>query len=162
MQRGWRLAYSSSAHNSTHCPETVGEFLRQRRRWVLSELSNTADIFLSISVLVRNNSSFSAMFLISLLSTFLWVILSPATTVVFMCAGFDVLYSVPMTWTLPLALAIFLGYCLVSGLAQHDKQKIVSILMISLLAATVFILSIGFILYIVNCISTGKFISQDG
>ncbi|KAK0068759.1 chitin synthase chs-2-like isoform X2 [Biomphalaria pfeifferi] len=154
MQRGWRLAYSSSAHNSTHCPETVGEFLRQRRRWVLSELSNTADIFLSIAVLVRNNSSFSAMFLISLLSTFLWVILSPATTVVFMCAGFDVLYSVPMTWTLPVALAIFLGYCLVSCLAQHDKQKIVSILMISLLAATVFILSTGFILYIVNCIST--------
>ena len=45
MQKGWKLEYADNCHNSTHCPETCGEFLRQRRRWVLSELSNMMLIF---------------------------------------------------------------------------------------------------------------------
>ncbi|CAL1537716.1 unnamed protein product [Lymnaea stagnalis] len=152
MQRGWRLGYSCPAQNSTHCPETVGEFLRQRRRWVLSELSNMAAIFQSVPELVRNNSSFSAMFLLSLLTTFLWVILSPATTIVFLCAGLDLLFNMPLTLTLPVAVGVFLLYCLVCCVASQGKQKMISIALTSVMAVTVLSLSVGFILYVVNAI----------
>ncbi|XP_059169286.1 uncharacterized protein LOC131951039 [Physella acuta] len=154
MQAGWRLAYSSQAHNSTHCPETVGEFLRQRRRWVLSELSNMAAIFVTLRKLVRNNASFSGMFLISLLTTFLWVVLSPATTLVFMCAGLEVLFSVTMAITLPVALAGFFCYCIVCCVANQHKQKLVSIATTSVVAAIVVSLGVGFVFYVINAVQT--------
>ncbi|GFR93579.1 chitin synthase [Elysia marginata] len=44
MRQGWRLAYSCSAKNSTHCPETVGEFLRR----VALLRSNSNRAFLNI------------------------------------------------------------------------------------------------------------------
>ncbi|KAH9515098.1 Chitin synthase, class 2 [Bulinus truncatus] len=54
----------------------------------------------------------------------------------------------PMTFTLPLTLTLFLGYCLICYVANQSRQKIVSIAMICVLAATVLSLSAGFSIYI--------------
>ncbi len=156
MQRGWRLAYSAHAHNSTHCPETVGEFLRQRRRWVLSELSNMAAIFLSLPTLVRNNASFSGVFLVSLVTTLLWVVLSPSTTLVFLCAGLHLLYTLPMMTSLPAAAALLVGYSVVCCVCNPRKQKMASVALTFLLAAIVVTLGVGFIAYVVKTINFGK------
>ncbi|CAC5388361.1 CHS1 [Mytilus coruscus] len=35
MLKGWKLIYSSTARNTTFCPEYLTEFMKQRRRWIL-------------------------------------------------------------------------------------------------------------------------------
>ncbi|CAI9728096.1 Hypothetical predicted protein [Octopus vulgaris] len=40
MVKGWYMRYSSFARNNTYCPDTFEEFLKQRRRWVLSDIAN--------------------------------------------------------------------------------------------------------------------------
>ncbi|RUS68673.1 hypothetical protein EGW08_023565, partial [Elysia chlorotica] len=155
MRQGWRLAYSCSARNSTHCPETVGEFLRQRRRWVLSELFNMADIFLSVRRLVRENSSFSVAFLLSLFTTLLWVIVSPATTLLCVCAGMSVLCSVPLCASLPTAAAIFAGYCAVCWFGSQRMQKMASLGLTLIMAVAVVTLSVFFLIYITRKIHDG-------
>ena len=42
VQKGWRLAYSAAAEDSTYCPDTFDEFYKQRRRWMPSSLANQA------------------------------------------------------------------------------------------------------------------------
>lgn len=157
MQNGWRLAYSSHAHNSTYCPGTVGEFLRQRRRWVLSELSNMTAIFMSIQNLMQNNSSFSGMFLISLFTTFLWVILAPSTTLVFMSAGMEVLFSVPLATTMPVAVSLFIAYYVICCFASQRQQKFVSLVITFSMALIVAALGVGFIMYVVQAIQSGEY-----
>lgn len=41
MKSGWTLRYSCHGYNTTFCPEDTEEFMKQRRRWLLSDFANT-------------------------------------------------------------------------------------------------------------------------
>jgi chitin synthase len=45
MLRGWKLRYSTHAVNKTYCPDSIEEFIKQRRRWILSDLANSFLVF---------------------------------------------------------------------------------------------------------------------
>ena len=42
MKAGWSLKYSFHGKNTTFCPEETEEFMKQRRRWLLSDFTNAA------------------------------------------------------------------------------------------------------------------------
>lgn len=42
MKAGWTLRYSYHGKNTTFCPEETEEFMKQRRRWLLSDFANAA------------------------------------------------------------------------------------------------------------------------
>lgn len=42
MKAGWSLRYSYHGNNTTFCPEETEEFMKQRRRWLLSDFANAA------------------------------------------------------------------------------------------------------------------------
>ncbi len=82
MMRGWKLKYSAFCDNTTFCPDTFQEFMKQRRRWVLSEFANTLVVFRNVFTLARRNDSFSLLFILYLLQMFVISLLSPATAMV--------------------------------------------------------------------------------
>ncbi|XP_076437985.1 uncharacterized protein LOC143277129 [Babylonia areolata] len=82
MMWGWKLRYSTYAVNSTYCPDSLTEFIKQRRRWILSDLANSFLVFRSLLRLMRSNGCFSFMYAIYLVQLFGIVVFSPGTTVV--------------------------------------------------------------------------------
>ena len=82
MMRGWKLEYSAFCDNTTFCPDTFREFMKQRRRWVLSEFANTLVVFRNVFTLARRNDSFSLPFILYLLQMFIISLLGPASTMV--------------------------------------------------------------------------------
>ena len=49
MLKGWHLRYNSYGRNSTYCPEETEEFMKQRRRWLLSDFANAIVVARNIS-----------------------------------------------------------------------------------------------------------------
>ena len=90
MLRGWKLRYSTNAVNSTYCPDNVGEFIKQRRRWILSDFANSFLVFRNLPRLMRSNGCFSFMFALYLVQLFIIVIFSPGTTVVMLTVSVKV------------------------------------------------------------------------
>lgn len=150
MQQGWKLEYADSCHNSTHCPETCGEFLRQRRRWVLSELSNMLLIFQGLGNLIKGNATFSAVFILSLLHMFVWVLLSPSTTLVVTCVGFHILFHAPMIYSAPVAYCILMAYFVVCVTQSRHTQRVVTQVIIVLMVGVMVAVSAGFVEYVVD------------
>ncbi len=82
MMRGWKLEYSAFCDNTTFCPDTFREFMKQRRRWVLSDIANMLLVFKNVFRLAQRNDSFSIAYILYLAQMFIIVLLSPASTVV--------------------------------------------------------------------------------
>ena len=91
----------------------------------------------------------------SLFTTLLWVIVSPATTLVCVCAGMAVLCSVPLAASLPIATAIFAGYCIVCWFGSQRKQKVASLGLTLVMATAVLTLSISFLIFVAKKIQEG-------
>ncbi|KAK7088556.1 hypothetical protein V1264_022464 [Littorina saxatilis] len=153
MQKGWKLEYADNCHNSTHCPETCGEFLRQRRRWVLSELSNMVLIFKGLGGLVKGNSTFSALFVLSLLHMFIWVLLSPSTTLVVTCAAFHILFHLPMLYSAPVAYCVLLGFFVVCVAQPRHTQRMMTQAIVAVMVGVMVAISAGFVDYVVQTLT---------
>ncbi|XP_071110841.1 uncharacterized protein [Haliotis cracherodii] len=149
MMQGWKLEYIDNCRNSTHCPESFTEFLRQRRRWVLSELSNMVLIFQSLSELVRRNSAFSAIFILSLLQMFLWVLLSPSTTLIVLCVACEIIFGLPLIWSAPFAFLFIISYTVVCCTCSKRAQNIMTLTFLLSVATFMIAISAGFIAYMV-------------
>ncbi|XP_036362447.1 uncharacterized protein LOC118765089 [Octopus sinensis] len=107
MVKGWYMRYSSFARNNTYCPDTFEEFLKQRRRWVLSDIANAVLVVRNLVSLIRHNACFSACYVIYMLNMFLNNIITPGTAVVMITAGLDLVFEVPYLYTtIPLAVTV--------------------------------------------------------
>ena len=95
MLNGWKLEYTAFCDNTTYCPDGFTEFVKQRRRWVLSDLANMLLVFRSIIKLAQKNDSFSIAYILYMLQMFIIVLLSPASTVVILAGGLDIVYGIP-------------------------------------------------------------------
>ena len=63
VQKGWRLAYSAAAEDSTFCPDMFDEFYKQRRRWMPSSLANQALLVSEWKVTVLANEHVGSLFM---------------------------------------------------------------------------------------------------
>ena len=77
MLHGWKLEYTAFCDNTTYCPDVLHEFMKQRRRWVLSDIANTLLVFRNILRLSQRNDRFSLAYILYMLQMFSIVLLSP-------------------------------------------------------------------------------------
>lgn len=87
VQEGWRLDYTATAFDYTHCPTGFKEFFNQRRRWIMSTLANIISLLKNWKKATRNNNSISTLFIgyqgLMLFST----VISPATVLLVIIGG---------------------------------------------------------------------------
>lgn len=93
MLHGWKLEYTAFCSNTTFCPISLQEFLTQRRRWVLSDVANMLLVMKYIWILARKNESFSLTYILYLVQMFTIVLLSPASTMVIIAGGLDIIFG---------------------------------------------------------------------
>ncbi|KAK7496323.1 hypothetical protein BaRGS_00012488, partial [Batillaria attramentaria] len=122
MMKGWKLRYSTYAVNSTYCPDTVGEFIKQRRRWILSDFANSFLVFRNLPRLMRSNGCFSFMYAVYLVQLFIIVVFSPGTTVVMLTVGVELLTGAPYHITTPVMSMVFVLYGLMCCLLSPEVQ----------------------------------------
>ncbi|XP_050418787.1 chitin synthase chs-1 isoform X1 [Patella vulgata] len=110
MLRGWKLRYSTFGVNSTYCPDTIEEFIKQRRRWILSDFANSLMVFRNMPQLIRSNGCFSLIYVLYLLQLFFIVFLSPGSTVVMLTVGLEMLINAPFIILTPIIVVLFIAY----------------------------------------------------
>jgi hypothetical protein len=64
--------------------------MKQRRRWVLSDMSNMLLVFKNIFKLAQKNDSFSIAYILYMIQMFIIVLLSPASTIVILAGALTV------------------------------------------------------------------------
>lgn len=138
MINGWKLRYSSFAHNTTYCPDTFDEFLKQRRRWVLSDVANALLVVQNIKRLIRNNECFTFVYVAYLLNMFLNNIITPGSAIVMITAGMDLVFNVPYIYTtVPLAFVVLL-YSIFCTRASVRAQTLFTIGLTAVMGCTFF------------------------
>ncbi|CAI9728459.1 Hypothetical predicted protein [Octopus vulgaris] len=149
MLKGWKLEYSSYSHNSTFCPDTFLEFLKQRKRWVLSEMSNLILVFGNIRRLTQNNSTFTLIYIIYILQMFLLVMLSPGTTVVVLTISLDILFGLSCLYTTPFCIGSLILYSVICSTRSIEAQSAVTSAITIFLGGIVLSVSVGYMKFFV-------------
>ena len=108
---------------------------------------------------MRGNATFSALFVLSLLHMFVWVLLSPSTTLVVTCAGLHILFQVPMLYSAPVAYAVLLGFFVVCVTQPRDTQRLVTQAVVAVMAGLMVAVSVGFVYYVVDSLRKGEHLS---
>ncbi|XP_063399499.1 chitin synthase chs-2-like [Mytilus trossulus] len=146
MLKGWKLRYCSTATNTTFCPEDMTEFMKQRRRWILSDYANAVLVIRQLRTLVSTNDAFSVLFVLYLLQLFLTKLLYPGITIVTLCYGLELATGAPLIIVAPVIVAIVLVYCLMllSRVPSTIQLVITKMLIIIFGAGTVYISVIVF------------------
>ncbi|CAC5389812.1 CHS1 [Mytilus coruscus] len=141
MLKGWKLRYSSNARNTTFCPEDTYEFMKQRRRWLLSDYANAVLVIRKLRALLSTNDAFSVLYALYLLQLFLIMLLYPGSTIVMLCLGLELATGAPLIVVTPVIVAIVFAYCLMllSEVASTVQLIITKSLIIVFGAGTVYI-----------------------
>ncbi|CAC5389821.1 CHS1 [Mytilus coruscus] len=140
MLKGWKLRYSSDARNTTFCPEDTYEFMKQRRRWLLSDYANAILVIRKLGALLSTNDAFSVLYVLYLLQLFLIMLLYPGSTIVMMSIGLELATGAPLIVVTPVIVAIAFAYCLMllSEVASTVQLIITKILIMVFGAGTVY------------------------
>jgi hypothetical protein len=109
-----------------------------------------------LTSLVRSNAQFSAIFVLSLLHMFLWVLLSPATTLVVVCAALHILFSLPLLFSAPAAFCILLLYFLVCVTQPRHTQRLVTQAIVVIMMGVVIAIAAGFVDYVFDVVQQGE------
>ena len=138
MVQGWYMRYSCFAPNNTFCPDTFEEFLKQRRRWVLSDIANAVLVVQNLWLLMRRNASFSLCYVLYMLNMFLNNIITPGTAIVMITAGLDLVFGVPyLQTTIPLAAIVF-AYSLICTQSSTRMQTYMTAVLTAILGSIFF------------------------
>ncbi|GAB1603586.1 chitin synthase chs-2-like, partial [Argonauta hians] len=150
MMRGWKLKYCTFAFNTTYCPSTVDEFLKQRRRWMLSDMANTFLVMRHLLRLLRHNPCFTAMYILYLIQLFLIVIISPGSTIIMIMAGLDMVFHITFLYPTIFMCILVLLYMIVCMLAPSKIQTYVTIVFMCVYGLAISSVFIGGAIYIIK------------
>jgi chitin synthase len=129
--------------------------MKQRRRWVLSDIANMLLVFRNVFRLTQNNNSFSIAYILYLAQMFSIVLLSPASTVVIIAGGLDIVYGVPYALVAPMLGVIILTYALVCLVGSMKVQERLSLALTMFLGLVMLLVVIGGAVFVVQDITTG-------
>lgn len=123
MKSGWTLRYSSRGYNTTFCPEETEEFMKQRRRWLLSDFANTVIVARNLLHLMKNNTAFTVLYTLYFLQLSIVTIFCPGTTLLMLSFLVEYVDGFPITVNATVLSAICLTYCIVqiSSLTPYKK-----------------------------------------
>ncbi len=110
MLKGWKLAFSPISHNYTYCPENFKEFLKQRRRWYLSDVFNQYLLISNLSKLIYRNKAFSLPFSLYLFIVFLLTLLAPFIGMWIMVGGLVMISGVSHIYLVTVNIVILVIY----------------------------------------------------
>ncbi|XP_013417859.1 uncharacterized protein LOC106178970 [Lingula anatina] len=153
MLRGWKLEYNAFCDNSTFCPDTFEEFMKQRRRWVLSDMANMLLVFKNIFKLAQKNDNFSLAYIFYMLQMFIIVLLSPASTIVILAGGLDIVYGIPFEIIGPVLGLLVLLYSLVCIVGSIKLQCRLSLVLTLILGLMMLSIVVGGSVYVVQDIN---------
>ena len=100
------------------------------------------------------------MFILSLLHMFVWVLLSPSTTLVVTCAGFHILFHLPMLYSAPVAYCVLLAFFVVCVTQPRHTQRMVTQALVAVMVGIMVAISAGFVDYVVESLRKGSLGSQ--
>ena len=135
MLRGWKLEYTAFCNNTTYCPSSFEEFMKQRRRWVLSDIANMLLVFKNIFKLAQKNDSFSIAYILYMIQMCVIVLLSPASTIIILAGGLNIAFDLPFEVVAPTLGVLALSYalvCLVCSLVVQVRCTLVLTLLMGL------------------------------
>ncbi|XP_052065199.1 chitin synthase chs-2-like isoform X2 [Mytilus californianus] len=157
MLKGWKLRYCSHAKNSTFCPEDMAEFMKQRRRWILSDYANAVLVIRMLRTLISANDAFSILYVFYLLHLFISTLLYPGATIVTLCFGFEMATGAPLFIVAPAVVAIVFAYCLMllSQVSSTMQLVITKMLIIVFGAGTVYI-SVPYTVIVFRDLTNGR------
>lgn len=156
MLRGWKLKYSTFGINTTYCPNTVDEFVKQRRRWVLSDLANTFLVFRNIIQLLRNNHCFTFMYIVYMLQLFIIILLSPGSTVIMLTAGMDMVFGISFVYFTPAVCAALIIYAILCMNVHTKLQTMITAVLMFALGVSMSCVVIGGVVFVVKDLIKGK------
>ncbi|ESP04301.1 hypothetical protein LOTGIDRAFT_136430 [Lottia gigantea] len=154
MLRGWKLKYSTFGVNSTFCPDTITEFIKQRRRWILSDFANSLMVFKNLPQLIRSNGCFSMIYVFYLLQLFFIVFLSPGSTIIMLTVGLDVLIKVPFVIITPMVVALFVLYGVLCVQLSSQSQITLTKVFMLILGLSMICVVVGAAVFVVHDIIT--------
>ncbi|XP_041365297.1 uncharacterized protein LOC121380520 [Gigantopelta aegis] len=154
MLRGWKLGYSNFSYNGTYCPDSFDEFIKQRRRWILSDFANSLMVFRNLPQLVRQNSCFSFVYILYLLQLFIIVFLSPGSTVVMMTVGLDMLLGLAFYISTPIVSALLILYGVFCMRMSSQSQILLTKVTMMVLGVVMSVVVIGAAVFVVRDVIT--------
>eukprot|EP01105_Mastigella_eilhardi_P018241 TRINITY_DN4218_c0_g1_i15.p1 TRINITY_DN4218_c0_g1~~TRINITY_DN4218_c0_g1_i15.p1 ORF type:complete len:1157 (+),score=227.03 TRINITY_DN4218_c0_g1_i15:119-3589(+) len=153
IRRGWKIRYCAVAKARTACPTTMSEFLRQRRRWIVSTLFNLLDVMRCSPRIVSENRAVGWPFVLYVALLLVASALSPATTVLMtaslISSAADLTYAIaaPVA-VLPLAAFCMLCLCCRAMPPRHAaRAAVAATYACAALYALVFVLAIAGMVY---------------
>ncbi|XP_061180308.1 uncharacterized protein LOC133188841 [Saccostrea echinata] len=152
MKEGWNLRYSYHGKNTTFCPEETEEFMKQRRRWLLSDFANAAVVARNLPQLMRNSTAFTLLYTLYILQLFVVMVLYPGSTIMMLALGFELVTSCPLLANAALLSLACLLYCILQ-ISSWDTHK-------KLIVSKILILLFGFLTVYVF-IATSVLIVED-
>ena len=156
MLHGWKLEYNAFCDNTTYCPDTFAEFMKQRRRWVLSDMANMLLVFKNILKLAQKNDSFSIAYILYMVQMFTIVLLSPASTVVILAGGLDIVYGLPFEIIGSLLGVMIIAYALVCIIGSFKAQTRVTFILMIIMGLAMLLVVIGGSVYVIHDILSSK------
>ena len=157
MMHGWKLRYSSYGTNSTYCPDNTDEFMKQRRRWVLSDFANTLLVLKNLPGLIRQNPCFTLVNAFYLLQLFLICVLSSGSTIGLIAIGLNLVFKIPhviVSVVLTIMLVAYGCVCYVKSLSHLIKFTTKAMMVILGLCAVC--VTVGTTVRIIQDILRGK------
>ncbi|XP_033762780.1 uncharacterized protein LOC117344218 [Pecten maximus] len=141
MLKGWKLRYIQTGRNSTFCPETTLEFMKQRRRWLLSDYTNALLVIQNIANLMTLNSAFSLTYVLYVVQLFIIMVLYPGATVMMLSLGLELGSGIPLFAITPTFYLLIVGYSivLVKDIPASVQLVISKVLIIVLGLGTLFV-----------------------
>ena len=112
VEEGWRLSYCAISENYTHCPESMDEFFKQRRRWIPSTVANLALLISHASQIIKGNDRISILFVIFEAIMVFSTAISPATVILVIVAGITSSFGVDPVPIIVLILIFCVGFAL--------------------------------------------------
>ncbi|XP_048755154.2 uncharacterized protein LOC125666075 [Ostrea edulis] len=143
MKAGWTLRYSYHGKNTTFCPEETEEFMKQRRRWLLSDFANAAVTIGNLLTLMRNNTAFTLLYALYILQLFIAMLLYPGFTIMMLALGVEFVTECPYLVVLGFFSVTCLVFCIIQISTWTTYRKLIVskllILILGLLTTFVFI-----------------------
>ncbi|OWF55491.1 Chitin synthase 2 [Mizuhopecten yessoensis] len=141
MLKGWKLRYTQAGQNSTFCPETTLEFMKQRRRWLLSDYTNALLVIQNVANLMTINSAFSLTYVLYVVQLFLIMVLYPGATVMMLSLGLELGSGLPLVAITPTFYLLIVGYSivLVKDISASVQLVICKLLIVVLGVGTLYV-----------------------
>ena len=154
VEKGWALNYCAISKNHTHCPETMNEFFKQRKRWIPSTIANLYLLITKSSKLIKRNNRISIIFVLFQAMILFSTAISPATVILVIAAGFNSAFGVdPISVIVPI-LIFCVSFGLVCLYCKPKFQMDITIFCTFLFSVVMFVVLVGYVINIVQDIKS--------